>query len=123
MKTQVQRITLEAAIEAITVEPATPAAAQTLHEELSGFRRELVEADDGGQQVRIEVGRSNRELVGVLNAIDDYFSSRYERPPVRIMFGGRSYRLFPSGSRRRRYLRYTDLRKPRARGRERLLEQ
>ena len=112
-----QRVTLEAAIEAITVEPATRDSAQTLHAELSRFQTDLIETDDGGQQVRIEIGRSNRELIGVLNAIDEYFSRRSERPPVRILFGGRSYRLFPSGSSRRRHVRYAELRTPRARGR------
>ena len=112
-----QRVTLEAAIETITIEAETPDSAHALHAELSRFRTDLIEAEDGGQQVRVEVGRSNREMVAVLNAIDDYFSRRSERPPVRIRFGGRSYRLFPSGASRRRHVRYADLRRPRVRGR------
>ena len=112
-----QTVTIEAAIEAITIETATPASAQGLYAALSRFRTDLIEAEDGGQQVRVKLGRKNREMVGVLDAIDDYFSRRSERPPVRITFGGRSYALLPSGSSRRRYVRYDDLRKPRARGR------
>ena len=112
-----QAVTIEASIEAITIEAATPDSAQSLYAALSRFRTDLIEAEDGGQRVSVKLGRNNREMVGVLNAIDDYFSRRSERPPVRIRFGGRSYALFPSGSSRRRYVRYPDLRRPRASGR------
>ena len=111
-----QAVTIEASIEAITIEAATPDSAQGLYAALSRFRTDLIDAEDGGQHLRVNLGRSNRETVRVLNAIDDYFSRGSETPPVRITFGGRSYALVPSGS-SRRLLRYSDLRKPRARGR------
>ena len=108
-----QTITVEAAVQAITIEAATPDSAQELCTALSEFRTDLI-AGDGGRRVRVELGRSNREVVGVLNAIDHYFSRRSERAPVRITFGGRSYALVPSRS-SRRLVRYGDLRRPRAR--------
>jgi hypothetical protein len=111
-----QTITIEAALEAITIEAPTPDSAQGLYAALSGFRTDLIEAEEGGQQVRVKLGRSDRETVRVLNAIDDYFSRGSETPPVRITFGGRSYALHPPVL-SRRYLRYADLRKPRARAR------
>jgi len=105
-------ITVEAAVQTITIEAATPDSAQELRTALSGFRTDVIEGDDGGQQVRVELGRGNREVAGVLKVIDDYFGRRSETAPVRITFGGRSYALVPSGS-SRRYLRYADLRRPR----------
>ena len=104
-------ITVEAAVQTITVEAATPDSAQELCNALSGFRADVVEGD-GGQQVRVELGGGNREVAGVLNAIDEYFGRTSETAPVRITFGGRRYALVPSGS-SRRYLRYADLRRPR----------
>ena len=105
-------ITVEAAVQTITIEAATPDSAHELCAALSAFRTDVIEGDDGGQQVRVELGRGNREVAGVLNAIDDYFGRSSETAPVRITFGGRRYALVPSGS-SRRYVRYADLRRPR----------
>jgi hypothetical protein len=107
-----QRITIEAAMEAITIEAATQDSARGLCAALSPFRTDLIESEDGGQHVRVELGRGNRETARVLDAIDDYFSRGSKTPTVRITFGGRSYAL--RRSRRRQLVRYTDLRKPRA---------
>lgn len=50
-------ITIEAALEAITIEAGTRASAQDLCAALSRFRTDLIEADDGGQQVRVKLAR------------------------------------------------------------------
>jgi len=77
-------------MQTITIEAATPASATGLYEALSGFQVELREADDGRRYVEVQLGRGDREIVEVLNAIEDYVTERASGP-ARIGLNGRNY--------------------------------
>ena len=65
---------------------------------LSEFRAELLESDDGYEIVVTlgTDGRGDDEIVGLLNALEQYISARASGP-ARIELGGRSYVMRPEG--------------------------
>jgi hypothetical protein len=79
-------------MQTLTIEAATPDSAFALHEALSGFRAELRVTDEGKSYVGVTLGQSDREIVEVLNAIEDYVMQR-ATGPARIALNGRKYVL------------------------------
>jgi hypothetical protein len=79
-------------MQTLTIRAATRESAIGLYESLSGFRTELVETDDGRHYIEIELGRGDREIVDVLNAIEQYVTQR-NTGPARIELNGRDYTL------------------------------
>lgn len=75
----------------ITIEAATPGSATALHKALAGFRAELRESDDGRRFVDVELG-GDREIVAVLNTVEDYVTHRNEGP-ARVALDGHHYTL------------------------------
>jgi hypothetical protein len=62
---------------------------------LAGFHAELVESDDGSYLVEIDLGGPDCEIVAVLNALEDYVTSRAEGP-AEVAVAGREYKLHPT---------------------------
>jgi hypothetical protein len=76
----------------LTIEAVTPDTALALREALSGFHVELRVTEDGRSYVDVALGQSDREIVEVLNAIEDYVTHR-GASPARIALNGRKYVL------------------------------
>ncbi len=84
-------------MESLVVHAATRTSAEGFCSALSGFRATLIEAEDGRYQVEIPMGRSNREIIEALNALESYVSSRGDGP-ARVDVDGRGYTLHPTGA-------------------------
>ena len=76
----------------ITIEAATPESALALDEALAVFRAELRAGDDGRHLVDVELRAGDREIVEVLNAVEDYVTRR-DDGPARVAIDGRGYTL------------------------------
>jgi hypothetical protein len=79
-------------MQTLTIEAVTPDSAFALYEALSGFRAELRATEDGRSYVEVTLGQSDREIVDVLNAIEDYVTQR-ATGPARVELNGRKYAL------------------------------
>jgi len=79
-------------MQTLTVEAATPDSALALYEALSGFRAELRATEDEHSYVEVTLGQSDREIVEVLNAIEDYVTHR-ATGPARVGLNGRKFAL------------------------------
>ena len=75
----------------MTIEAATPESAVTLYRALVRFRSVLHHADDGRRFVAVELG-GDREIVEVLNAVEDYVTNRSDGP-ARVELDGHVYTL------------------------------
>ena len=80
-------------METLTIHAASPETARAMLAVLSEFRAELVESADGCQVV-VSLGRGDREIVGVLEALEEYVSLR-GIGPARVDVYGKSYALHP----------------------------
>lgn len=76
----------------LTIEAATPESALALHRAPAGFRAELRESADGQCFVDIELRGGDREIVAVLNAVEDYVTHRNDGPALAAL-DGRVYTL------------------------------
>jgi len=76
----------------ITIEAATPESAVALCEALAGFHAELRQDDDGRRFVDVELRGGDREIVEVLNAVEDYVTHRDDGPAL-VAIDGRGYML------------------------------
>lgn len=76
----------------ITIEAATPESAHALFQALAGHVRILRQGDDGRQFVDVDLPRGDREIVEVLNTIEDYVTHRNDGP-ARVELDGRVYML------------------------------
>ena len=85
-------------MQTLTIEAATPDSALALHQALLGFRAELRVTDDGRSYVEVALGQSDREIVDVLNAIEDHVTER-AAGPARVGLNGRAYALHAVPSR------------------------
>ena len=79
-------------MQTITIEAASPESALALYHALAGFRAELRESEDGRRFIDVELGRGDREIVDVLNALEDYVTHRNDGP-ARVELNGRKYML------------------------------
>ena len=77
----------------ITIEAATPEGAVGLYAALAPFGAELHKSADG--RGFIDVGlRGDRQIVEVLNAIEQYVTER-DDGPARVALDGHNYMLHP----------------------------
>jgi hypothetical protein len=79
-------------MQSITIEALTPDSAFALRDALSAFRAELRVTEEGRSYVEVKLGQSDREIVEVLNAVEDYVTKRASGP-ARIGLNGREYAL------------------------------
>ena len=77
---------------AITVEAESVGTARSLYNALIEFHPELSGSDDGGYSVSVELGSSERRLLDVLSAIEEYVTEA-NRGPASIDVGGRRYSM------------------------------
>jgi hypothetical protein len=82
------------AMETLTIQAASPQSARAMLAALSGFEAELIEATDGRCEVVVTLARGDREVVAVLNALEEYVTER-ARGPARLELNGRNYVLHP----------------------------
>lgn len=82
-------------MQTLTIKAKTLESAHGFLTGLAGFRAELQEAEDGSYLVQIALGRSDREIIAVLNAIEEYVTNRAEGP-AEVGLAGRSYTLHPT---------------------------
>jgi hypothetical protein len=67
-------------MQTITIEAVSPDTAFALRNALSGFRAELRVTEDGRSYVEVTLGQSDREVLEVLYAIEDYVTQRAAGP-------------------------------------------
>jgi hypothetical protein len=72
----------------------TPDSARGLYEALSGFRTDILETEDQKYLVGITLVGGNREMIDVLNAIEQHVTERGTEP-ARISLSGRTYSMHP----------------------------
>ena len=80
-------------LEKLIIKAATRDSAQNLYDALAQFRTVVVESD-GGWRVEVELGRGDREIVEVLNAIERAITERASGP-AQIELSGREYTMHP----------------------------
>lgn len=76
----------------ITIEAATPESAHALFQALAGYCRVLRQGDDGRQFVDVDLRRGDREIVEVLNTVEEYVTHRNDGP-ARVELDGHTYTL------------------------------
>lgn len=79
-------------MQTITFEAATAESSLALYQALGCFRAQLRETDDGRRFIEVELGGGDREIIEVLNAVEDYVTHRNDGP-ARVAFAGRNYTL------------------------------
>jgi hypothetical protein len=79
-------------LQAITIEGTTPESALALYQALGCFRTDLRDTDDGRRFVDVEFRGGTREIVDMLNAVEDYVTHRHEGP-ARLALNGHNYTL------------------------------
>jgi hypothetical protein len=84
-------------VQALTIKAVTLESAQGFLSGLDGFQAELLEAEDGSYLVEIALQGRDREIIAVLNALENYVSHRGEGP-AEIGLAGRTYELHPTDS-------------------------
>ena len=77
---------------AITVEAESVGPARSLYNALIEFHPELSGSEDGGYSVSVELGSSERRLLDVLSAIEEYVTAA-NRGPASIDVGGHRYSM------------------------------
>jgi hypothetical protein len=84
-------------MESLVIHAVSRESAEGFCSALSGFQAKLVEGEDGRCQVEIPVGRSNKEILEALGALEAYVSSRSDGP-AQLDVDGRRYTLHPTDS-------------------------
>ena len=79
----------------LTIKAANLESARGFLSGLAGFRAELLEAEDGSFDVTITLARGDREIIALLNALEDYVTERGQGP-AEVDLSGRTYKLHPS---------------------------
>jgi hypothetical protein len=73
----------------LNIVAVSPESARGLVDALSDFDVELIQATDGGYEVTVTLGASDREIVEVLNALEQYVNTRSTL--ARLSLNGRDY--------------------------------
>ena len=84
-------------MQTLTIEARTRESARDLYTALSAFRVSLWESDDGPCRVEVTLGRSDREIVELLNAIEAHVTER-RAGAARIRLNDRTYTLVGAAS-------------------------
>jgi hypothetical protein len=79
-------------MQTLTIAAASRESAFGFHAALSDFRTELIEKPDGPYEIKVVLGRSDREIIDVLNTIELYVTRRASGP-AQIELSGHSYVL------------------------------
>jgi hypothetical protein len=80
-------------MQTLTIEAASPESARQLRATLAAFRTEIRQSEDGRQSIRVELGRGDREIIDLLNALELYVTQR-GAGPARINLDGHDYTLY-----------------------------
>jgi t-SNARE complex subunit (syntaxin) len=83
-------------VETLTIRAATPATGRAMLAALAEFRAELSESSDG-REVIVSLGRTDAEIVRVLNALERCVIERGDGA-AQIELNGKSYVLHPAPS-------------------------
>lgn len=84
-------------MQTLTIEAATQDSARDLHAALTAFGARLLQGEDGSYRVEVTLGRSDREIVQLLNAIEQYVTER-RIDAARIRLNDRDYTLHGAGA-------------------------
>lgn len=82
-------------MQTLTIKAVTPESAHGFLSALASFQAELVEAEDGSYLVQIALSGGDREIIALLNALEDYVSYR-GGGPAEVGLAGRTYKLHPT---------------------------
>jgi hypothetical protein len=82
-------------MQTLTIKAVTVESAHGFMSGLGAFQAELVEAEDGGYLVQVTLRGGDREIIDLLNALEDYVSHRGEGP-AEVGLAGRTYELRPT---------------------------
>jgi hypothetical protein len=77
----------------ITIDARTLESAQALYEALYAFRPQLTGSEDEGYRVTIELGNSDRQIVSILDALQEHVTQR-ATGPTRLEVDGRRYTMY-----------------------------
>ena len=77
----------------LNIVAASPESARALLDALSEFDVEVIHASDGDYQVSVTLGGRDREIVAVLNALEQYIIDRGHT--ARVNLDGREYVMHP----------------------------
>jgi hypothetical protein len=83
-------------VQTLTIKAVTLESAEGFLTGLTTFNAELLEEEDGCYLVQITLGRGDREIITLLNALERYVSQRGQGP-AEVGLAGRSYELHPAG--------------------------
>jgi hypothetical protein len=84
-------------MQTLMIEAATPESARDLRAALAGFRCEVIQSEDGAQTICVQLGRGDREIVDVLNALEVYVTHR-GKGPARLNLDGHHYTMHPGST-------------------------
>ena len=79
-------------MESLVIHAASRISAEGFCSALSGFGAKVVEGESGRYQVEIRIGKSNREILEALKALEAYVSTRGDGP-AQVDLDGRHYKL------------------------------
>lgn len=82
-------------MQTLTIKAVTLESAHGFVGGLAGFQVELLAAEDGVYVVQITLGGGDREIIALLNALEDYVTHRGEGP-AEVGLAGRTYTLHPT---------------------------
>ncbi len=77
---------------ALTIEARSIESANGLYNALARFQPELLGSEDEGYRIAVELGSFDRQVVAVLDAIEEYVSERHDGPAC-VDLDGRRYTL------------------------------
>lgn len=81
-------------VESIVINAVSVESAQGLCSALAAFEARLIEDESGRHQVEIALRGGNREILSVLNTLEEYVSKRGD--PAQLRLGERQYMLHPA---------------------------
>ncbi|HET7127649.1 MAG TPA: hypothetical protein VFJ93_01070 [Gaiellaceae bacterium] len=81
-------------MQTLTIKAATAETAHGFMSGLAGFQAVLNEAEDGSYLVEVTLGGRDREIIALLNALEDYVTNRGQGP-AEVALAGRRYELHP----------------------------
>lgn len=82
-------------MQTLTIKAMTLESAHGFMRGLADFQAKLIASEDGSYLVEIMLGGADREIIAVLNALEDYVSHRGEGP-AEVGLAGRTYKLHPT---------------------------
>jgi hypothetical protein len=83
-------------VQTLTIKAKSLESAQGFVTGLASFNAELRATDDGSYLVEIPLGGPDREIIAVLNALEDYVTNRSQER-IEVALAGRTYELHPAG--------------------------